>query len=209
MNIVFPFQSFGGETGGVGSAAIEIAKKVIGCKKVIACASSEEKLRLCHELGADELVNYTTCTNLKATLKTLTNGKGADVVYDPVGGNTLSEACLRAMNFNGRYLVIGFASGIIPKVPLNLPLLKSTSIVGVFWGGWRMKDTKGYNESNEQIHEIVQYIRRGILTPTITERYSLENAGQCLQNFARRKVSGKVVIRIDRPKQKQILSSKL
>lgn len=195
-----------GAGGGVGTAAIEIAKKVIGCKKVIACASSDEKLRLCKVLGADETINYTTCKNLKSAIRNLTDGNGADVVYDPVGGNKLPEACLRAMNFNGRYLVIGFASGIIPKLPLNLPLLKSTSIVGVFWGGWRMKDDEGYNESNEQINEIVQYIRRGVLSPTITKRYSLQDSGQCLHNFAQRKVSGKVVIQIDRPQQKQIIS---
>ncbi|MFT6770204.1 MAG: NADPH2:quinone reductase, partial [Congregibacter sp.] len=119
-----------GAAGGVGSTAVELGK-LMGAK-VIAAASSEEKLAMCRELGADETINYSE-QDLKQTVKELTGGKGVDVVYDPVGGD-YSEPALRGMAWNGRYLVIGFASGPIPEIPLNLALLKGCSIVGVFWG---------------------------------------------------------------------------
>jgi NADPH2:quinone reductase len=119
-----------GAAGGVGSTAVELGK-MMGAK-VIAAASSEEKLALCRELGADETINYSE-QDLKGAIKELTGGKGVDVVYDPVGGD-YAEPALRGMGWNGRYLVVGFAAGDIPEVPLNLALLKGCSIVGVFWG---------------------------------------------------------------------------
>ena len=119
-----------GAAGGVGTTAIELGK-LMGAK-VIAAASTDEKLELCRQLGADEVINYST-TSLKDALKALTGGRGVDVVYDPVGGD-YAEPAVRSMAWNGRYLVIGFASGPIPKIPLNLTLLKGCSIVGVFWG---------------------------------------------------------------------------
>ncbi|MGH2480102.1 MAG: NADPH:quinone oxidoreductase family protein, partial [Ktedonobacteraceae bacterium] len=121
-----------GAAGGVGLAAVELCK-VMGAH-VIAAASSEEKLAICREHGADECINYTT-EDLKERIKTLTAGKGVDVVYDPVGGN-YSEAALRGLAWEGRHLVIGFAAGDIPRIPLNLSLLKGASIVGVFWGSF-------------------------------------------------------------------------
>ena len=119
-----------GASGGVGLAAVELGK-LMGAK-VIACASTDEKLALCKEYGAEEGINYST-EDLKTRIKELTDGKGADVIYDPIG-DKFSEPALRAMGWEGRFLVVGFAAGEIPKIPLNLALLKGCQIVGVFWG---------------------------------------------------------------------------
>ncbi|MEL7004066.1 MAG: NADPH:quinone oxidoreductase family protein, partial [Bacteroidota bacterium] len=132
-----------GASGGVGLAAVELGK-LMGAK-VIAAASSDEKLKLCKEYGADEIINYKT-DHLKGRIKELTNGEGVDVVYDPVGGD-YSEAALRGTAWNGRFLVVGFAAGDIPKIPLNLPLLKGASVVGVFWGSFAMKNPKDNMEN--------------------------------------------------------------
>lgn len=176
-----------GASGGVGLTAIELAK-LIGAK-VIAAASSDDKLKLCKEFGADELINYTK-ENLKEKTKALTNGKGVDVIYDPVGGD-FSELALRAIAWNGRHLVIGFANGGIPKIPTNLALLKGASIVGVFWGAFAQREPK---KSLENIKRLLNWFGQGKLKPHIDEIYSLENAPKALEAMMQRKTKGKIVI---------------
>lgn len=176
-----------GASGGVGLTAIELAK-LIGAK-VIAAASSDDKLKLCKEFGADELINYTR-ENLKEKTKALTNGKGVDVIYDPVGGD-FSELALRAIAWNGRHLVIGFANGEIPKIPTNLALLKGASIVGVFWGAFAQREPK---KSLENIKQLLNWFGQGKLKPHIDEIYSLENAPKALEAMMQRKTKGKIVI---------------
>ena len=176
-----------GAAGGVGLAAIEIAK-VMGAR-VIAAASTDEKLAVCKEHGADEGINYTT-EDLKERLKALTKGKGVDVVYDPVGGN-YSEVALRNTAWEGRYLVVGFAAGDIPRIPLNLPLLKGCSVVGVFWGTFAARDPKG-NEQNLQ--QLLTWFQQGKIKPLISATYSLKDAAHALNDMMQRKVKGKVVL---------------
>ena len=178
-----------GASGGVGLAALDLAKQMGA--RVIACASTDEKLSLCKKYGADEVINYTT-EDLKNRIKELTGGKGADVIYDPVGGN-YSEAALRATAWSGRYLVIGFAAGSIPKIPLNLTLLKGCQIVGVFWGRFT-KETPDKNLANSL--QIMQWFNEGKITPHIHKKYGLENAPQALQEMMDRKVIGKVILEI-------------
>ncbi len=175
-----------GASGGVGIAAVELGK-VMGAK-VIAAASTDEKLALCKEKGADEVINYTT-ENLKKRIKELTGGKGVDVVYDPVGGD-YTEAALRATAWEGRFLIVGFPAGIA-KIPMNLPLLKGCQIVGVFWGSFAMR-TPQANMQNTM--ELMQMYGKGLLKPHIHGRYSLENAAQALEEMMNRKVRGKVII---------------
>lgn len=176
-----------GAAGGVGLAAVEIGK-VMGAR-VIACASSDEKLALCQAHGADEVINYTT-EDLKQRLKALTSGNGADVVYDPVGG-AYSEQALRATAWYGRFLVVGFAAGEIPSIPLNLVLLKSCQVCGVFWGSFAMRDRE---RNRAHVDEIMRWLEEGKLKPHIDERYSFEEAPQALQAMMDRKVQGKVVL---------------
>jgi NADPH:quinone reductase len=176
-----------GAAGGVGLAAVDIAK-VMGAR-VIAAASTEEKLAVCRQHGADETINYAT-EDLRERLKALTGGRGVDVVYDPVGGN-LSEPALRSMAWRGRFLVVGFAAGDIPNVPLNLPLLKGCSIVGVFWGSF-MRNEPERNEGN--LRELVAWIHEGKLHPHIYAVYPLERAADALHDVMNRKVTGKVVL---------------
>jgi len=155
-----------GASGGVVLAAVEIAK-CLGAR-VIAVASTDEKLNLCKTHGADEVINYSK-EDLKIRIKELTDGKGADVVYDPVGGS-YSEPALRAMTYNGRFLVVGFATGDIPKIPLNLPLLKSCQIVGVFWGSFAQQFPK-QNMANSM--QLIQWYAEGKLKPHIHGTYPL------------------------------------
>jgi NADPH:quinone reductase len=176
-----------GASGGVGLAAIELGK-LMGAR-VIAAASTEGKLQLCKKQGADELINYTS-EDLKARLKELTHGKGIDVIYDPVGG-TLSEVALRGISWQGRYLVVGFAAGEIPKIPLNLPLLKGCQIVGVFWGSFVMKDPKS---NLKNTIELMEMYAKGQLKPRIHATYVLEEATKALEEMMDRKVSGKAII---------------
>ena len=176
-----------GASGGVGLTAVELGK-LMGAK-VIAAASTEEKLELCRSYGADETINYTT-EDLKARVKELTDGKGADVVYDPVGG-AYSEPALRATAWKGRFLVIGFAAGDIPKVPLNLALLKGCAIVGVFWGAFAQKEAQK-NMANTM--ELIQWFASGKLKPHIHKVYKLEETPEALRELMNRKVKGKVVI---------------
>lgn len=176
-----------GASGGVGLTALELAK-LMGAK-VIAAASSEEKLKLCKEYGADEVINYTK-ESLKDSVKKLTNGKGVDVIYDPVGGH-FSELALRAIAWKGRHLVIGFANGEIPKIPINLTLLKGASIVGVFWGAFAQREPK---KSLENIKQLLTWFTKGDVKPHIDKTYSLENSPKALEDMMERKVKGKIVI---------------
>lgn len=180
-----------GAAGGVGLAAVEIGK-AIGAK-VIACASSEEKLAVCREHGADETINYSS-EDLKSRLKELTGGKGADVVYDPVGGD-YSEAALRSTAWRGRYLVIGFANGEIPKIPLNLTLLKGCSIVGVFWGDFARREPMNFMLD---MRTLIEWFQAGKLKPHIAAQYPLERGGEAIRALMDRKVAGKVVVTVER-----------
>lgn len=176
-----------GAAGGVGLAAVEIAKAMGAC--VIAAASTDEKLAVCREHGADETINYST-EDLRRRLKAIAGERGVDVVYDPVGG-ALSEAALRSMAWRGRFLVIGFAAGDIPKVPLNLPLLKGCSIVGVFLGGFMRAEPE---RSELELRELVAWIGQGKLHPRVHAVYPLERAADAMHDVTSRKVIGKVVL---------------
>jgi NADPH2:quinone reductase len=176
-----------GAAGGVGLAAVELGK-VMGAR-VIAAASAPEKLAVCREHGADEVIDYAK-EDLKERVKKLTAGAGADVVYDPVGGQ-FSEAALRATAWNGRFLVIGFAAGDIPKIPLNLVLLKGCSVVGVFWGAFTARES-ARNRAN--IDELLAWFEAGKIKPHISATYPLEQAAVALNDMAARRVTGKVVL---------------
>ncbi len=177
-----------GASGGVGLAAVELGK-AMGAR-VIACASSKSKLQFCRDHGADETIDYSE-VDLKAALKDLSGGQGVDMVYDPVGGD-YAEQALRACGWGGRFLVIGFAAGTIPKIPLNLPLLKSCSLIGVFWGASVARDSATYRDNNRQI---MDWIVKGELRPHVDKVYALEETAQALDAIARREVKGKVVVR--------------
>ncbi len=176
-----------GAAGGVGLAAVEIGK-VLGAT-VIAAASSDEKLAVCREHGAAMTINYES-EDLKARVKELTGGKGVDVIYDPVGGR-YAEPALRSIAWEGRYLVIGFAAGDIPKIPLNLTLLKGCDIRGVFWGSFVMRNPKRHMG---HVDELMQWYRDGKIKPRISATYPFEQVAQALNDIAARKVTGKVVL---------------
>ncbi len=176
-----------GASGGVGLAAVEIGK-ALGAK-VIACASSEEKLQVCREHGADETINYNT-EDMRARVKAITQGKGLDVVYDPVGGD-YSELALRDMAWGGRFLVIGFAAGPIPKISLNLALIKGCSIVGVWLGGMAKRDPA---QRIAVASEMWRLYAAGKIKPHVWGTYPLEKAADALNAIAGRKVAGKVVL---------------
>jgi NADPH2:quinone reductase len=176
-----------GAAGGVGTSAIEIGK-AMGAK-VIAAASSEEKLAFCRELGADETIDYDK-SDLRQRILDLTAGKGADVVYDPVGG-AYAEPALRATAWQGRFLVIGFASGVIPAVKLNLALLKERSIIGVYWGDWTQRDPEGQRQN---VKQLAAWFAEKKIRPAVSERVSLEEAKAAMQRLLQRKVKGKVVV---------------
>jgi NADPH2:quinone reductase len=177
-----------GAAGGVGLAAVEIGK-AIGAR-VIACAGSDEKLAVCRQHGADETINYDS-EDLRERIKALTGGKGPDVIYDAVGGK-YAEPAFRSMAWRGRYLVVGFAAGDIPNLPLNLPLLKGASLVGVFWGEFAKREPKA---SLAGMMEMMGWMREGKLKPLISKTYSLDEAPQALADMAARKVVGKIVIK--------------
>ncbi len=178
-----------GAAGGVGLAAVEIGK-ALGAR-VIAAASSPEKLAVCREYGADELVDYSR-EDLKERVKSLTAGQGVDVVYDPVGG-PYSEAALRSCAWRGRFLVVGFAHGEIPKLPANLPLLKGCSIIGVFSGEYMRREPECYARDFATLFE---WQRLGKIRPHIAERYPLERAAQAIRALMDRQVIGKVIVSI-------------
>lgn len=176
-----------GAAGGVGLAAIEIGK-ALGAR-VIAAASSPEKLEVCRQHGADVLIDYTK-EDLREAIKAATGGKGPDVIYDPVGG-AYSEPALRSIAYRGRHLVIGFAAGDIPKLPWNLMLLKSASVVGVFWGDFARREPQ---KNLAAMREMLGWMAEGKLKPLVSKRYALGETAQALNDMAERKVTGKVVI---------------
>ncbi|MBK5268062.1 MAG: NADPH:quinone oxidoreductase family protein [Acidimicrobiia bacterium] len=178
-----------GAAGGVGLAAVELGK-VMGLR-VIAAASTDEKLAVCKDHGADELINYST-EDLKVRAKELTGGAGVDIVYDPVGGE-YTEAALRATAWEGRLLVIGFAAGPIPKIPLNLTLLKGCDIRGVFWGSFAAREPK---RNAQNLMELVAMFDEGTIRPHISARYPLEDTGAALRALMDRKATGKIVIEL-------------
>ncbi|MEZ4904014.1 MAG: NADPH:quinone oxidoreductase family protein [Spirosomataceae bacterium] len=175
-----------GAAGGVGLAAVNLGK-IMGAK-VIAAASTDEKLALCKAYGADGLINYTK-DDLRESLKNLTGG-GVDVIYDPVGGD-YTEPALRSMNWKGRYLVVGFAAGHIPTIPLNLALLKGCAITGVFWGAFAERDPK---TNFQNVMELLQFYQKGQMKPYIQKRFSLEEAPQALYDMLERRTMGKMVV---------------
>lgn len=179
-----------GAAGGVGLSAVELGK-IMGAH-VIAAASSDKKLAICREHGADECINYSS-EDLKERVKTLTRGRGVDVIYDPVGG-TYSEAVLRGMAWEGRHLVIGFAAGDIPRIPLNLALLKGCSIVGVFWGSFTARDPQ---RNQEHLRELATWFQEGKIRPHISATYALAHAADALNDLLTRKVMGKAVLLVD------------
>jgi NADPH2:quinone reductase len=179
-----------GASGGVGLASIEIGK-AMGAH-VIAAASSAEKLAVCRQHGADEVINYTT-EDLKERVKALTGGNGVDVIFDPVGG-AYAEPALRGMAWGGRYLVIGFAAGDIPRIPLNLVLLKGCEIVGVFWGTFATREPE---RNRTYMQEMFSLVATGKLRPLISTAYPLSRAADALSDMLERKVQGKVVLQID------------
>ncbi len=176
-----------GAAGGVGLAAIEIGK-ALGAR-VIAAASTDEKLEVCKQHGADATINYST-QDLREAIKAATDGKGPDVIYDPVGG-VYAEPAFRSIGWRGRYLVVGFANGEIPKLPLNLTLLKGASLVGVFWGEYVRREPKA-NQAG--MRELMGWLAEGKIRPHISGRYALADTPTALNDMAARKVTGKVVI---------------
>lgn len=178
-----------GASGGVGLAAVELGK-AMGAK-VIAAASSSDKLRIAKDAGADELINYTD-EPLKDAVKKLTKGKGVDVIYDPVGGD-FTEQALRTMAWNGRHLIIGFAAGDIPKVPANLTLLKGCSVVGVFWGAFTRNEPE---VSAQNMMELLQMYSEGKIDPKVSEVFDFEQYAEALGALTGRRATGKVVLRV-------------
>jgi len=176
-----------GAAGGVGLAAVEIGK-ALGAR-VIACASSDDKLAVCREHGADETINYAT-EDLRERIKAITGGKGADVIYDPVGGS-YTEPALRSIAWRGRLLVVGFAAGDIPKIPLNLTLLKGCAIVGVYWGEFTRREPERFAQEMRQLD---QWYGEGRIRPHISATYPLDRAPDALNDMAQRRVVGKVVL---------------
>ncbi len=176
-----------GAAGGVGSAAVQVGK-ALGAR-VIAAASTDEKLAFAAEMGADDGINYVE-DDLRKRVKELTGGAGVDVVFDPVGGD-MTEAALRSTAFDGRLLVIGFASGEIPKVATNLALLKGASIVGVFWGSWAMRNPQASRRSYEEVFAMVG---DGRIRPAVTEVYPLERFVDAFGALTSRRAKGKVVL---------------
>lgn len=176
-----------GAAGGVGIAAVEIGK-IMGAR-VIAAASSDDKLAVCKQAGADETINYST-QDLRQRLKEIAGEKGIDVVYDPVGG-PYSEPALRSTAWAGRFLVVGFAAGEIPKIPLNLALLRERSIIGVYWGDWTRHDPAGHVRN---VKQLAKWFAEGKIKPLISERVSLQDTPAAMARLTERKVKGKVVV---------------
>lgn len=176
-----------GAGGGVGIAAVEIGK-LLGMR-VIAAASSDAKLNAAREHGADETIDYTR-EDLRERVKALTGGRGVDVVYDPVGGD-FADPALRSVGWRGRYLVVGFAAGDIPKIPINLLLLKGSSLVGVFWGDFVRREP-ALNATN--MKQLFAWLREGQIHPLISRRYPLSQAANALDALLAREAVGKLVI---------------
>lgn len=176
-----------GAAGGIGIAAIELAK-ALGAR-VIAAASSAEKLATCRAKGADEVINYRK-QNLRDEIKRITGGKGVDVVVDPVGGDHAEQA-LRSMAWRGRYLVVGFTDGQIPRLPLNLVLLKGCAIVGVFWGDFVAREPQA---AQTDLQDLVAMLARGQIQPLISARFSLQDASKAILELSQRRAQGKLIV---------------
>jgi NADPH2:quinone reductase len=176
-----------GASGGVGLAAVELGK-LMGAR-VIACASDDDKLEICKLHGAKIVINYER-EDLREAIRHLTVNRGVDVVFDPVGGK-YTESALRGIARNGRYLVIGFAAGEIPTIPLNLALLKSCSIIGVFWGDFAKREPAA-NAAN--LKELTAWLRAGKITPLVSATYPLVRAADALNDLMNRRVRGKVAL---------------
>ncbi len=178
-----------GAAGGVGLTAVELGK-LMGAR-VIAAASSDEKLDLARAMGADETINYAT-EDLKTRVKALTGGRGVDVVYDPVG-DRLAEPAFRSIAWKGRYLVVGFAGGAIPSLPLNLALIKGASIVGVFWGAFTQVEPSLHAAN---MAELMGWFRAGQLKPHVSNRFALDDGPAAIRWMMDRKAMGKVILTI-------------
>jgi NADPH:quinone reductase len=176
-----------GAAGGVGVAACELGA-ALGAR-VIAAASTDDKLAFCREHGATEVINYAR-EDLKERIKALTSGNGVNVVYDPIGGS-YAETALRGTAWQGRYLVIGFASGEIPKIPLNLVLLKGCQIVGVYWGSFAMRDPA---RNRDHAHQVLRWVADGKLRPAVDAVLPFDRAGEALERLEKRQVKGKLVL---------------
>lgn len=176
-----------GAAGGVGLAAVELGK-LLGAT-VLAAASTDEKLTVCQQKGATHLINYST-QDLRERIKEITGGKGVDVVLDPVG-DQWAEPAIRSLAWRGRYLVVGFAGGDIPKIPLNLALLKGSALVGVFWGMFTQKEAQ---LSLKNLKQLAAWITQGTLSPHIYKQYTLAEAPQALTDMMTRRVIGKAVV---------------
>jgi NADPH:quinone reductase len=177
-----------GAAGGVGLTAVELAK-VMGAR-VVAAASSDDKLELCRQYGADDVINYST-EDLREGIKR-TCGRGPDVIYDPIG-DKYAEPAFRSIGWNGRYLVIGFAAGEIPKLPLNLALIKGASIVGVFWGAFTAQEPE-LHQAN--MRELLTWYAEGKLKPHVSEHFSLDDGPKAIRWMMDRKAKGKVVLTV-------------
>ena len=179
-----------GASGGVGLAAVEIGK-AMGAR-VIAAASTNEKLEIARKAGADELINYSEAS-LRERLKELTDGQGVDVIYDPVGGKLFEEA-FRSIAWNGRMLVVGFAAGgEIPALPANLPLLKGASLIGVFWGAFAQRQPQD-NAAN--FKQLFAWYAEGKLRPLVSQTFALEQAAEAIDTLGQRKAVGKLVVKV-------------
>ena len=178
-----------GAAGGVGLAAVDLG--VTMGARVIAAASSEDKLDVATRAGATERIDYVS-DDLKTRVKTLTDGRGADVVFDPVGGE-FSEPALRATGWNGRFLVIGFAAGEIPKIPLNLCLLKNNAVVGVFYGAWLAREPAA---GARNVAELTAMFENGDLAPVVTQQFALDDYVEAFATLTGRRARGKIVFRI-------------
>jgi NADPH2:quinone reductase len=178
-----------GASGGVGLAAVEIGK-AFGAR-VIAAAGSDEKLEVAKSHGADVVLNYSQ-TSLKDKVKELTGGKGADVIFDPVGGDLFDQST-RSINWNGRLLIVGFASGTIPKFPVNLALLKGCQIVGVFWGDFKRREPEVYRQNCRELRDL---FCQGQLKPLVSQEFPLAQYAVALNLFVHRQAVGKVVLRV-------------
>jgi len=176
-----------GAAGGVGLAAVELGK-IMGAR-VIASASTDDKLMVCKKSGADELINYST-QDFRSVISKITNGKGVDVVCDPVGGE-ITEKALRCTSWNGRYMVMGFASGKIPKIALNLSLLKGNSIIGVFWSDFIRREREAYICV---LQDLISWFLEGKLNPLVSKTYPLEQADLALNDIIQRRATGKIVL---------------
>jgi NADPH:quinone reductase len=179
-----------GAAGGVGLAAVDLGRRMGA--RVIAAASSAEKLAACARYGAETLINYER-EDLREALKRACGATGVDVVYDPVGAR-FAEPALRSLAWRGRYLVVGFAGGEIPRIPLNLPLLMERSIVGVYWGAWSARDPAA-NHAN--LARVLDGIAAGELKPLVSRTFPLGRAADALEELANRRVLGKVVLVAD------------